>query len=193
MIYIFGVICFAPSRPEISVHWVPPIEATPTDATIPRGLQTETVIVQPRGPRPDPAAPCPSTEQQCRLTGRDHRDSKCGPRPSSCVSPPPQIAGHGKDERGEQSERFACHATHRVYSTTQTNGVDERFNGTLRDECLNMETFHSRDQARAVIKLYGRHYNQRRPHSSLGYQTPSKFASDWARSNGSNARTAEYR
>jgi putative transposase len=73
------------------------------------------------------------------------------------------------------------------------NGVDERFNGTLRDECLNMETFHSRDQARAVIKLYGRHYNQRRPHSSLDYQTPGKFASDWARSNVSNARTAEYR
>ena len=22
------------------------------------------------------------------------------------------------------------------------NGIDERFNGTLRDECLNMETFH---------------------------------------------------
>ena len=42
-----------------------------------------------------------------------------------------------------------------------------------------METFHSRDQARAVIKLYGRHYNQRRPHSSLGYQTPGKFAGDW--------------
>jgi putative transposase len=73
------------------------------------------------------------------------------------------------------------------------NGVDERFNGTLRDECLNMETFHGRDQARAVIKLYGRHYNQRRPHSSLGYQTPGKFAADWARMSDSNARTAEYR
>ena len=31
--------------------------------------------------------------------------------------------------------------------------IDERFNGTLRDECLNMETFHGRDHARAVIKL----------------------------------------
>jgi len=72
------------------------------------------------------------------------------------------------------------------------NGVDERFNGTLRDECLNMETFHGRDQARAVITLYGRHYNQRRPHSSLGYQTPSEFAGEWARSNRNQCEDREY-
>ena len=173
MIYIFGVICFAPSRPEISVHWVPPIEATPTDATIPRGLQTETVIVQPRGPRPDPAAPCPSTEQQCRLTGRDHRDSKCGPRPSSCVSPPPQIAGHGKDERGEQSERFACHPTHRVYSTTQTNGKLERFHKTVKSECIRPKTPLSLDDARRLVGDYVIHYNNVRLHSAIGYVTPA--------------------
>ena len=59
------------------------------------------------------------------------------------------------------------------------NGRNERFNGTLREECLNMETFHNRDHARALIKLYGRHYNERRPHSSLGYQTPGEFAGKW--------------
>jgi putative transposase len=59
------------------------------------------------------------------------------------------------------------------------NGLDERFNGSLRDECLNMETFYSRDQARAVIKLYGRHYNTVRPHSGLGYQTPAEFTGMW--------------
>lgn len=48
------------------------------------------------------------------------------------------------------------------------NGVDERFNGSLRDECLNVETFSSCDRARAVIKRYGRHYNDQRPHSSVG-------------------------
>jgi putative transposase len=72
------------------------------------------------------------------------------------------------------------------------NGVDERFNGTLRDECLNMETFHSRDQARAVIKLYGRHYNRQRPHSSLRYQTPGEFANGWARSNGKKCEDRQY-
>jgi putative transposase len=59
------------------------------------------------------------------------------------------------------------------------NGFDERFNGSLRDECLNMETFYSREQARALIKLYGRHHNEARPHSSLGYKTPAEFAAQW--------------
>ena len=59
------------------------------------------------------------------------------------------------------------------------NGKNERFNGSLRDECLNLETFCNRDHARALVKLYGRHYNERRPHSSLGYLTPREFAEKW--------------
>lgn len=56
------------------------------------------------------------------------------------------------------------------------NGLNERFNGSLRDECLNLETFAHRDQARAVCRLFMRHYNQERPHSALGYLTPEEFA-----------------
>jgi putative transposase len=56
------------------------------------------------------------------------------------------------------------------------NGRNERFNGSLRDECLNLETFEHVDQARAICRLYGRHYNQDRPHSALGYRTPMEFA-----------------
>ena len=55
------------------------------------------------------------------------------------------------------------------------NGIDERFNGTLREECLNMETFHSRDHARAVIKLFKRFYNDDRPHSSLADRAPGEL------------------
>jgi putative transposase len=61
------------------------------------------------------------------------------------------------------------------------NGLNERFNGTLRDECLNMETFASRDHARMICKVYGREYNTARPHSSLGYLTPKEFAESWVR------------
>lgn len=59
------------------------------------------------------------------------------------------------------------------------NGINERFNGSLRDECLNQETFHNREHARVLIKLYGRHYNESRPHSSLKYLTPAEFADQW--------------
>ncbi len=56
------------------------------------------------------------------------------------------------------------------------NGLNERFNGSLRDECLNLETFAHPDQARAVCRLFMRHYNHERPHSALGYLTPEEFA-----------------
>lgn len=63
------------------------------------------------------------------------------------------------------------------------NGLNERFNGTLRDECLNLETFHNRDHAGAIVKLYARRYTEQRPHSSLGYQTPAEFAAKWKKDN----------
>jgi putative transposase len=50
----------------------------------------------------------------------------------------------------------------------------------------------NREQARAVINVYGRHYNEGGPHSSLGYQTPSEFAAAWARSNGKKGEDREY-
>jgi putative transposase len=47
------------------------------------------------------------------------------------------------------------------------NGTDESFNGKFRDECLSLEWFRSRAEARVVIENWRRHYNAVRPHSSL--------------------------
>lgn len=55
------------------------------------------------------------------------------------------------------------------------NGTDESFNGKLRDECLSIEYFRSRTEAKAVIESWRQHYNAVRPHSSLGYLTPNEF------------------
>lgn len=55
------------------------------------------------------------------------------------------------------------------------NGADESFNGKLRDECLNLEWFRTRTEARVVIENWRRHYNAIRPHSSLNYLTPYAF------------------
>jgi putative transposase len=59
------------------------------------------------------------------------------------------------------------------------NGFGERFNGTVRDECLSMHVFHSVAEARIVLATYRRQYNEGRPHSSLGYRTPTEFKLDW--------------
>jgi putative transposase len=53
------------------------------------------------------------------------------------------------------------------------NGAVESFIGRFRDECLNMEWFLSRREARVIIERYRRQYNEERPHSSLGYRTPA--------------------
>ena len=55
------------------------------------------------------------------------------------------------------------------------NGVSESFNGKFRDECLSLEWFRSRTEAKVIIETWRRHYNEVRPHSSLGYLTPNEF------------------
>ncbi len=61
------------------------------------------------------------------------------------------------------------------------NGYAESFNGKLRDECLNMEVFRNLAEAKVVIEAWRRHYNQERPHSSLGYLTPLEYRDQWER------------
>jgi putative transposase len=52
------------------------------------------------------------------------------------------------------------------------NGFIESFNGSLRDELLNGEIFDTLDDARRKLALWRYDYNNVRPHSSLGNQTP---------------------
>jgi transposase InsO family protein len=59
------------------------------------------------------------------------------------------------------------------------NGYCESFNSKLRDELLNGEIFYSLTEARTVIEAWRRHYNTRRPHSSLGYRPPAPQAVQW--------------
>ena len=87
-------------------------------------------------------------------------------------------------------EQSGCDAKSIDPGSPWQNGHGESFNGKFRDECLNLEVFHHPDHARAVVELWRRQYNQDRPHSSLGYQTPSEFAATCVRNKMINARTA---
>jgi putative transposase len=55
------------------------------------------------------------------------------------------------------------------------NGTNESFNGKFRDECLSMEWFRNRVDAKIMIESWRQHYNEVRPHSSLGMLTPAEF------------------
>ncbi len=56
------------------------------------------------------------------------------------------------------------------------NAYVESFNGRLRDECLNEQWFLGLADARQIVEAWRQDYNQERPHSALGYQTPAAFA-----------------
>ncbi len=58
------------------------------------------------------------------------------------------------------------------------NAFIESFNGTFRDDCLNLHWFLSLTDAKRTIEAWRRDYNEVRPHSSLGGLTPAEYAGD---------------
>jgi putative transposase len=56
------------------------------------------------------------------------------------------------------------------------NRYIESFNGKLRDELHNRETYCTLIEAKVLIEQWPKEYNQVRPHSSLHYRTPAPEA-----------------
>ncbi len=56
------------------------------------------------------------------------------------------------------------------------NARVESFHGRLREECLNISWFQNLFDAKRKIAEWRTEYNEQRPHSSLGYLTPTEFA-----------------
>jgi transposase InsO family protein len=100
------------------------------------------------------------------------------------------IAEHGAPDylRSDNGPEFVADAVQRWLRERQIktiyidpgspwqNGFVESFHGRFRDECLNREQLWTLTEARVVVEDYRREYNQRRPHSTLGYQSPTQFA-----------------
>jgi putative transposase len=72
------------------------------------------------------------------------------------------------------------------------NATLESFNGKFRDECLNEHWFTSLADARRTIEAWRTEYNTERPHSALGYQTPSEFAARQAGFQSDANQTASF-
>lgn len=60
--------------------------------------------------------------------------------------------------------------------TPTDNAYIESFNGSFREECLNVNWFMSLDDAADKICSWKKDYNEYRPHSALTYLTPAEFA-----------------
>ena len=59
------------------------------------------------------------------------------------------------------------------------NGFAESFHSRFRDEFLEREVFLGVVDAQVRTRIWRRWYNEERPHSRLGYQTPREFAARW--------------
>jgi putative transposase len=60
------------------------------------------------------------------------------------------------------------------------NAFVESLTGKFRNECLNQHWFRSLEHAKEKIDRWREHYNQVRPHSTLGYLPPARFAAQAA-------------
>ncbi|NCB30053.1 MAG: IS3 family transposase [Clostridia bacterium] len=60
-------------------------------------------------------------------------------------------------------------------ATPTGNAYIESFDGSFRDECLNVNWFMSLEGAREKIERWRMDYNEYRPHSALTYLTPAEF------------------
>ena len=62
------------------------------------------------------------------------------------------------------------------------NAFIERKNGSIRRELLNAYQFYSLHDVRVMCDEWRTDYNTERPHKSLGYLAPQRFAEQWYRS-----------
>ena len=61
-------------------------------------------------------------------------------------------------------------------ATPTDNAYIESFNGSLRDECLNLHWFETLTEARQEIEVWRRDYIESRPHMARGNIASSEYA-----------------
>ena len=87
---------------------------------------------------------------------------------------------NGPEFRSVALDQWACwQQTTLIFSRPgqpTDNGLIEAFNARLRQEFLNAHWFVSLKEVQRNIEQWRQHYNQERPHSSLGDLTPNEFA-----------------
>jgi len=70
--------------------------------------------------------------------------------------------------------RLGIEVTHSSPYHPQTNGKDERFHRTLKQELLNGQTIKTLEESQKYFDLWRYEYNTKRPHEALNYDAPIK-------------------
>ena len=91
------------------------------------------------------------------------------------------FADNGAEFTGRLVDLWAYHHGTRIDFSRPGKPTDnafiETFNGSFRDECLNLHWFETLTEARREIEAWRRDYNESRPHMALGQRTPKDYRS----------------
>jgi Integrase core domain len=71
--------------------------------------------------------------------------------------------------------RFSEEQTVAIIREPDRDPVRRELQRQVPRRCLSLEWFRSRAEAKVLIEEWRRHFNEVRPHSSLGYLTPNEF------------------
>lgn len=100
------------------------------------------------------------------------------------------FADNGSEFSGRLLDLWAYHAKTRIDFSRPGKPTDncyvETFNGSLRDECLNLHWFETLEGAKATIESWRRDYNETRPHMALKDIAPEEYARQNGRLNAEN-------
>ena len=112
--------------------------------------------------------------------GAEHVVNICNRLVAQRVAPKRVFVDNGAEFTGRLLDLWAYHHGVTIDFSRPGKPTDncfvETFNGSLRDECLNVHWFESLDEAKAKIEAWRRDYNESRPHQALNEMTPAAFA-----------------
>jgi len=87
---------------------------------------------------------------------------------------------NGSEFSGRLLDLWAYHHQARIDFSRPGKPTDnchiETFNGSFRDECLNLHWFETLEDAKVTIEAWRQDYNESRPHSTLNDLAPAVFA-----------------
>jgi putative transposase len=105
-------------------------------------------------------------------------------------SPKYLFVDNGSEFSGRLLDLWAYHCQTKIAFSRPGKPTDncyvETFNGSLRDECLNVHWFESIDDARAIIEAWRQDYNENRPHMALNDLAPQAYARNLGTLNAEN-------
>ena len=124
-----------------------------------------------------------AVEVGCRLRGEDVV-RVCNRLITTRGAPSRIFVDNGSEFSGKIFDLWAYHNKVQIDFSRPGKPTDncfiETFNGSLRDECLNVHWFETIDEARMKTESWRIDYNESRPHQGLREMTPVEYAGKMA-------------